>query len=86
MGFTSKITGTTAGGLALIIIVVMMLAMSPVIVAQEETATADADDWNFTGAEGAESLVGLIPFIWYAAIVLLVVAGSFLLAKGLGGG
>ena len=73
------------GAIALIIIVVALFAMSPTIIEQEETVTEDASTWNFTGAEGAEALVGLTPFIWFGGIVILVVAGCFLLAKSLGG-
>lgn len=66
---------------SLIIVIVALFAMGPVIIAQEETATADADTWNFTGAEGAEALVGLSPFVYYGAVLLVTVAGAFAIAK-----
>lgn len=84
-GVMNQIMGAVGGAIALIIIVVALFAMSPTIIEQEETVTTDASDWNFTGAEGAEALVGLTPFIWFGGIVILVVAGCFLLAKSLGG-
>lgn len=67
--------------IGLIIIIVTLLAMGPVIVEQEELATVDADTWNFTGAEGAEALVGLSPFVYYGAVLLVVVAGAFAISK-----
>jgi len=71
---------------SLIIVVVALFAMGPVIVEQEETATADASTWNFTGAEGAEALVGLAPFVYYGAVLLVMVGGAFAIAKfGTGG-
>lgn len=77
--------GVVGGAIALIIIVVALFAMTPTIIEQEESVTSDASDWNFTGADGAESLLGLTPFVWIGGLVILVVAGSFLLAKRLGG-
>ena len=71
-------------GIALIIIVIALIAMSPIVIDQIETATAAADTWNFTGADGAESLLGLVPFVWIAAIVLVTVVGCFLIARSLG--
>ncbi len=77
MGASNQVKATVG----LIIIVVALLAMGPVIVEQEETATADADTWNFTGAEGAEALVGLSPFVYYGAVLLVMVAGAFGISK-----
>ena len=81
---TNKIMGAVGGAIALIVIVVALFAMTPTIIEQEEDVTSDASTWNFTGASGAESLLGLTPFIWIGGIVILVVAGTFLLAKSLG--
>lgn len=67
--------------IGLIIIIVTMLAMAPTVIAQEETATADSADWNFTGASGAEALVGLTPFVYYGAVLLVTVAGAFAISK-----
>lgn len=66
---------------SLIIVIVALFAMGPVIIEQEEQATADADVWNFTGAEGAEALVGLSPFVYYGAVLLVMVSGAFAIAK-----
>jgi ABC-type Na+ efflux pump permease subunit len=83
--FSGKVLGAVGGAIALILIVIALFSMTPTIIEQEEAVTADSDTWNFTGAKGAENLLGLSPFIWIAAIVLVVVAGSFLLVKSLGG-
>lgn len=85
MNISSKIMGAVGGAIAMIIIVVALFAMTPTIIDQEEEVTSEADTWNFTGADGAESLLGLSPFVWIAAIVLVVVVGSFLLVKSLSG-
>lgn len=67
--------------IGLIIIIVTMLAMAPTVIEQEENATADSATWNFTGAEGAEALVGLSPFVYYGAVLLVTVAGAFAISK-----
>lgn len=85
MGATGQIMTAVGGAIALIIIVVALFAMTPTVIDQEEQVSENASTWNFTGADGAESLLGLTPFIWIGGIVILVVAGSFLLAKSLGG-
>lgn len=84
MGLGGKVDNAMTAGIALIIIMVALIAMTPVVIDQIEAATADADTWNFTGATGAESLLGLVPFVWIAAIVLVAVVGSFLIARSLG--
>lgn len=72
-------------GLSLIVVMVAMLAMFPTVIAQVETATADSATWNFTGADGTASLIGLVPFGWGAGIAIFGIVGAFSLAKGLGG-
>lgn len=73
-------------GIALIVVIIAMLAMFPTIIAQVETATADSATWNFTGAEGTASLIGLIPFGWGAGIAILGIVGALSLAFGIKGG
>lgn len=75
------VTTQVKATIGLIIIIVTMLAMAPTVISQEETATADSATWNFTGAEGAVALVGLTPFVYYGAILLVAVAGAFAIAK-----
>lgn len=84
MGLGGKVDNAMTAGIALIIIVIALIAMTPIVIDQIETATAEADTWNFTGADGAESLLGLVPFVWIAAIVLVTVVGCFLIARSLG--
>ena len=80
------ISNTVTAGIAMIVIMIALLATLPIVIEQVEASTADADAWNFTGATGAESLLGLIPFAWIAGIVVFAIAGAFMLAKGIGGG
>ena len=81
---TAKVLGAVGGAIALIIIVVALFAMTPTVIEQEEDVTSDASTWNFTGHDGAESLLGLVPFIWIGGIIVAVVVGVFLLSKSLG--
>lgn len=68
------------------VVVIVLLAMTPVVVEQVEAVlfgegAANSTMWNFTGAEGAASIAGLIPFVWIASILIAAAVGMFALAK-----
>ena len=67
--------------IGLIIILITMLAMAETVITQVEEAMSGDDTWNFTGAEGASALVGLVPLVYYASILLVAVAGAFAISK-----
>lgn len=62
-----------------------MLSTIGIVIDQVQVVLAGAETWNFTGHEGAEALLGLIPFAWIAGIAIMGIAGSFLLVQGLRG-
>jgi len=68
--------------IAVIVITVALLAMTPTIVEQVQGMNTSA--WNFTGYQGAIQFLGLIPFIWIAAIVGTAAYTMFRIAKGSG--
>lgn len=74
-----------AMGIGLIIIAVAMLATITIVIDQVDTALTEAENWTFTGHEGAESILGLAPFGWIAGIAVFIIVGAFQLAKGLSG-
>lgn len=61
--------------IGLIIVVVALIAMTPTVV--DQIQGLNTTGWTFTGAEGAKALIGLAPFAWVGAILLVVVVGSF---------
>lgn len=68
--------------LGIIVIVIAGLYMTPIIANEVDTIIfQNASDWNFTGHSGAESLLGLVPFVWVAGLLVLAVAGIFAMAK-----
>lgn len=69
------------GAIGIVVIVIVLLAMTPVVIEQVESTVTDADTWNFTGASGAESILGLVPFVWIASILIAAAVGMFALAK-----
>lgn len=81
-----KVSNTILLGIGMIVVMIAMLSTIGIVIEQVETAVTGAATWNFTGASGAESLLGLVPFGWIAGIVVFAIAGAFMLAKGLGGG
>ena len=69
------------GAIGIVVIVIVLLSMTPVVIEQVEATVVDADTWNFTGASGAESILGLVPFVWIASILVAAAVGMFALAK-----
>jgi len=70
------------GAIGIVITVIVLLSMTSVVIDQVESTVTDADTWNFTGAAGAESILGLVPFVWIASILIAAAVGMFALAKG----
>jgi hypothetical protein len=69
------------GAIGIVVIVIVLLSMTPIIIEQVETTLADDADWNFTGASGASSILGLVPFVWIASILIAAAVGMFALAR-----
>jgi len=69
------------GAIGIIVVVIVLLSMTPVIIEQVETTLAGDATWNFTGASGASSILGLVPFVWIASILIAAAVGMFALAK-----
>lgn len=67
------------GAVGIVVITIVLLAMTPTVVdtVQDMNTTA----WNFTGYQGAIQLLGLVPFIWIAGILIASAVGMFALAK-----
>ena len=81
MAVDSKIYGM----IAIIVVTIVALGCTPVIVDQVQAtlkaADAAATEWNFTGSAGAKALLGLVPFIWVASILVMAAVGMFAVAK-----
>ena len=73
-------TNKIIGGIGIVILTIFFLAMTPTVVDQVSSLNTSA--WNFTGYAGAISLLGLVPFVWVAMILVAAVVGMFALAKG----
>lgn len=74
------------GAIGIVVVVVILLSMTSVVIDQVEavvggTGYSNASLWNFTGASGAESIIGLVPFVWIASILIAAAVGMFSLAK-----
>ncbi len=69
----------------IIIITITLLALTPTIVDQVQatlkTANTPATEWNFTGSDGAKSMMGLVPFIWVAGVLLAAVGGMWSIVR-----
>jgi hypothetical protein len=76
-----EVSGKIVGAIGIVVIVIVLLSMTSVVVEQVESAVEEADTWNFTGASGAESILGLVPFVWIASILIAAAVGMFALSK-----
>lgn len=75
----ASISSAVIGLISIIIIAIAWLAMTPVIV--DQVQAVNTTGWTFTGYEGAEALLGLIPFVWVGAGLAMIVVGLFGLTK-----
>jgi len=81
--------GKVTASIGLVVIVIVLLAMTPVIIAVTHDtlpagnwpSAAVNETWNFTGASGAESILGLVPFVWIASVLIACAVGMFSIHK-----
>lgn len=84
-----NVSGKVVGAIGIVIIVIVLLSMTTVIIDAVEDALPAGnypgapvnETWNFTGASGAESILGLVPFVWIASILIAAAVGMFSLSK-----
>lgn len=75
-------TGAVTAFIAAVIIIIAGVYMVPVIAHEVDNVIyQNSSAWNFTGASGAASLMGLIPFVFIAALLVAVVAITFAFAS-----
>lgn len=82
-------TAKVIGAIGIVVVVIVLLALTSVIIdTVEDTLPAGNypsapvnESWNFTGATGAEAILGLVPFVWIASILIAAAVGMFALAK-----
>lgn len=67
------------GAVGIVVITIVLLSMTPVVV--DQVQAMNTTGWTFTGYEGAIALLGLVPFVWVAAILISAAVGMFALAK-----
>lgn len=79
------VSGKILGAIGIVIVTICLLALTPTIV--DTVQDMNITGWTFTGHEGAEAMLGLVPFVWIAGILISSTVGMFMLAKsGTGGG
>jgi len=67
------------GAVGIVVITIVLLSMTPVVV--DQVQAMNTTGWTFTGYQGAIALLGLVPFVWVAAILISAAVGMFALAK-----
>lgn len=75
------VSGKVVGAVGIVVLVIVLLSMTSVVIEQVEAIIVDSEDWNFTGSSGAESILGLVPFVWIASVLIAAAVGMFALSK-----
>ena len=75
------VQGKILSGIGIVILVIFFLSLTSTVVDQVADIITASSGWTFTGHEGAAALLGLVPFVWVAAILLLAVVGMVEIAR-----
>jgi len=67
------------GAIGIVVITLALLSLTPVVV--DAVQDMNTTGWTFAGHEGAEAMLGLVPFVWVASILLGAVVGMIYLSK-----
>lgn len=85
-----EISGKIIGAVGIVVITIVLLSLTSTVVStvQHEIwvgssgASVGKTPWNFTGYSGAASMLGLVPFVWIAGILLAATIGMLALFRG----
>lgn len=75
-----EISASISKAIAVVVITLVLLVMTDPIVDQVDAV--NTTNWSFTGHEGAEVMLGLIPFIWIASVLGSASYAMFRIVKG----
>ncbi len=81
---SAQVSNKILGAIGIVIITVVLLALTPTIV--DTVQAVNSDSWTFTGHQGAEDMLGLVPFVWVAGVLISATVGMIVLARGAGEG
>lgn len=74
-----KVAEKITGAIGIVVVTIVLLYMTPVVV--DAVADINTTGWDFTGYQGAIAILGLVPFIWIAGVLISASVGMFQLAK-----
>ena len=66
--------------IVLVITLLVLLACTPIVI--EQVAAVNTTEWDFTGYQGAIVLLGLVPFVWVASILIGMIFAVLPSGKG----
>ena len=84
------ISHTIIGAIGIVIITIVLLSLTGTVVAAVQSeiwkgssgASVGKTPWNFTGYSGASAMLGLVPFVWIAGVLISAAVGMLMLYKG----
>lgn len=75
-----EISDSIQAAIAVVVVTIVLLYMtSPIVDAVDAINTTG---WSFTGYQGAIAILGLVPFLWVAAILGFAAYAMFRIAQG----
>ena len=75
-----EIANSIQAAIAVVVVTIVLLYMTSPIVAAVDSINTTA--WDFTEYEGAIAILGLVPFLWVAAILGFAAYAMFRIAGG----
>ena len=75
-----KISNSIENAIAVVVVTIVLLYMTSRIV--DPVDSINTTGWSFTGYEGAIAILGLVPFLWVAAILGFAAYAMFQIASG----
>lgn len=74
-----SIAAAIAAFIAAVIIIIAGVNLIPIVAHEVDSVIfLNASDWNFTGHSGAEAILGLIPFVFIAGILIASIGMTLL--------
>ena len=78
--FSLEISDSIQKAIAVVVVTIVLLYMTSPIV--DAVSAINTTAWDFTGYQGAIAILGLVPFLWVAAILGFSAYAMFRIASG----
>lgn len=78
------------GAIGIVVVTIVLLSLTSTVVSTVQSeiwkgstgASVGKTPWNFTGYTGAAAMLGLVPFVWIAGVLIAATVGMLMLFRG----